>query len=282
MSFTNKTPNLSLPQWIGSDKPQFLTDINGAFSAIDASIGEINLNQGQNDTKFEQINTQLGTLQTGINEAKTEASSASGAANAAQGTANNAVTVANQATLTAQRALENSQKGFKQFRSIQLGSAISLKISGTIANPTGSASKSFLNCIFVEKLNFLSFDFIIQMVETSHTGTAVNLNNYGVMQAAVPFVRLPMKGRLRQYAVNLGRYAYSDNYSAINWLYLSTDADGYICCYIGAASAGPWTATLQGIYARITTVPLDAYFDNIQLMSWTEIKEIEPANIIIN
>ena len=38
MSHTNSTPNYGLPQFITTDKPFWLTDINGAFSTIDASI----------------------------------------------------------------------------------------------------------------------------------------------------------------------------------------------------------------------------------------------------
>ena len=35
---TNSTPNYELPQFVGTDKPQWLTDINQAFLAIDTAI----------------------------------------------------------------------------------------------------------------------------------------------------------------------------------------------------------------------------------------------------
>ena len=38
MSHTNSTANYNLPQFITTDKPAWLTDINGAFSAIDTGI----------------------------------------------------------------------------------------------------------------------------------------------------------------------------------------------------------------------------------------------------
>ena len=38
MAHTNSTPNYGLPQFITSDKPAWLTDINAAFSAIDTGI----------------------------------------------------------------------------------------------------------------------------------------------------------------------------------------------------------------------------------------------------
>lgn len=38
MSHTNSTPNYNLPQFLPTDKPFWLTDINGAFSAIDTAV----------------------------------------------------------------------------------------------------------------------------------------------------------------------------------------------------------------------------------------------------
>lgn len=35
MSFSKQTPNYGLPQWVGTDSPQFLTDVNEAFKKID-------------------------------------------------------------------------------------------------------------------------------------------------------------------------------------------------------------------------------------------------------
>lgn len=40
MSYSDKTPNLNLPQWVGTEKPE-RTDFNAAFTAIDAAIGGI-------------------------------------------------------------------------------------------------------------------------------------------------------------------------------------------------------------------------------------------------
>ena len=38
MSHTNSTANYSLPQFISTDKPAWLTDVNNAYSAIDTAI----------------------------------------------------------------------------------------------------------------------------------------------------------------------------------------------------------------------------------------------------
>ncbi len=41
MSYTNKTPNLNLPQWVGTEKPE-RTDFNAAFDAIDTEVTATN------------------------------------------------------------------------------------------------------------------------------------------------------------------------------------------------------------------------------------------------
>lgn len=38
MAFTNSTPNYGLPQYIGTDKPTYLGDFNGAMATIDTKI----------------------------------------------------------------------------------------------------------------------------------------------------------------------------------------------------------------------------------------------------
>lgn len=41
MAFTNQTQNLGLPQWLGSDKPNWDIDLNEAFRKIDNNAGEL-------------------------------------------------------------------------------------------------------------------------------------------------------------------------------------------------------------------------------------------------
>lgn len=65
MAFTNQTPNYGLPQWIGTDKPTYLSDQNGAYLTID---------------------TQLKSIEIEATDAKGIASAAQGAANTALST----------------------------------------------------------------------------------------------------------------------------------------------------------------------------------------------------
>lgn len=63
MSFTNQTPNYGLPQWIGTDSPQFLTDMNDAFRKIDDQM-KINSEGGEDvSTELRQIRQEVTDVQ---------------------------------------------------------------------------------------------------------------------------------------------------------------------------------------------------------------------------
>lgn len=76
MSSTNHTANFNFPQWVGSDYPSFINDLNPAFLTID---------------------TTLKSNETGVDTAQNAAESAQQAAEAAQ-----------QAAEAAQRAAKSS------------------------------------------------------------------------------------------------------------------------------------------------------------------------------
>ena len=84
MGHTNSTANLALPQFIGTDKPTWLGDINGAFSAIDSYAG---------------------TNDAAVSAATADASAAISQASSAVNTANTANTTAGNASTTANNAL---------------------------------------------------------------------------------------------------------------------------------------------------------------------------------
>lgn len=112
MSYTNSTPNYNLPQWIGTDKPTFLGDFNGAFSAIDtamkdnadASSAATSTANAANATAV-NANTNANTALNTANNAKDTADAATAAAAGATSTANTAKTTANNA---ARAALSNN------------------------------------------------------------------------------------------------------------------------------------------------------------------------------
>lgn len=112
MSYTNSTPNYNLPQWIGTDKPTFLGDFNGAFSAIDtamkdnadASSAATSTANAANATAV-SANTNANTALNTANNAKDTADAATAAAASATSTANTAKTTADNA---AHAALSNN------------------------------------------------------------------------------------------------------------------------------------------------------------------------------
>ena len=101
MGHTNSTANLSLPQFIGTDKPTWLGDVNGAFSAIDAYVGTNDAAVSAAASDASSAVSQAAAAVNTANTANTTAGNASTAANNAVGVANNAVGVANNAVAIA-------------------------------------------------------------------------------------------------------------------------------------------------------------------------------------
>lgn len=63
MSFSNQTPNYGLPQWAGTDSPQFLTDMNEAFKTIDDQM-KINSEGGEDvSNELRQLSQEITNVQ---------------------------------------------------------------------------------------------------------------------------------------------------------------------------------------------------------------------------
>lgn len=84
MSSTNHTTNYNLPQYVGSDKPAWLGDINPAFSAIDTAMHN-------NAVAASDAATAASNADGKAAQALTDAGNAATAAGTAQGTANQAI-----------------------------------------------------------------------------------------------------------------------------------------------------------------------------------------------
>lgn len=106
MGHTNSTPNLSLPQFIGSDKPTWLSDVNGAMLAIDNAYGTIEAQASSAATAAAGAVTVAEAAQTAADSAATAAATAGTNASQALSTANNAATVALQAQSDSEESLE--------------------------------------------------------------------------------------------------------------------------------------------------------------------------------
>lgn len=142
MSSTNKTTNYELSQFIGSDKPAWLSDYNGDMTKIDAGIYTAQSTATGADGKADSNATKIGTLTnlettvktdlvSAVNEVNTAAGTAQGTANTADGKAN-----ANALAIT---ALQNelAKFNFTDFRTPQ--------VTGTNFNITTSNISSATN-----------------------------------------------------------------------------------------------------------------------------------------
>ena len=96
MGHTNSTANLALPQFIGTDKPTWLGDINSAFSDIDAYVGTNDAAVSGAVSDAASAVSQAASAVSTANAANTTAGNASTAATNAVGTANNAMSLVNQ------------------------------------------------------------------------------------------------------------------------------------------------------------------------------------------
>ena len=92
MSHTNTTANYNLPQFVGTDKPSWLTDVNGAMTSIDTQMkanadantttaGDLSTLAGRVTTAEGNITTQGSTLQTVSNVASNASTTATNASN---------------------------------------------------------------------------------------------------------------------------------------------------------------------------------------------------------
>lgn len=79
MSATNHTTNYNLPQFIGTDVPTWLSDVNGAMSAIDSAIKQAKDSGDQGQTDAASVASDLATTNQQLAAANVNISSLQGA-----------------------------------------------------------------------------------------------------------------------------------------------------------------------------------------------------------
>ena len=141
MSATNHTTNYNLPQFLGTDKPTWLTDVNNAMSAIDTQMKANADSATGADTKATTATNAIGTLANLQTTAKTDLVSAVNEVNTnvgtAQNTANTAIGSAN-ATAT---ALNTFEQKFN-LSDISQGTSTNYTTTGTVNNGMTLAQNS--------------------------------------------------------------------------------------------------------------------------------------------
>lgn len=85
MAHTNETTNYSLPQFVGTDKPSWLNDFNGAMSAIDAQMKSNDDAAAAADTKAEAAAGGVSGLTTRMTTAEGKITTLEGKMTTAEG-----------------------------------------------------------------------------------------------------------------------------------------------------------------------------------------------------
>ena len=140
MSSTNKTTNYELSQFLGTDKPAWLTDYNTDMGKIDTGIHNAQSTATGADGKATANATAIGTLTNLTTTDKTDVVSAinevDSNADTAQGTANTAINNAAAAKTTADNAI--AMWNINQFNEYSYSQTTNFTVTnGTLANIGG-------------------------------------------------------------------------------------------------------------------------------------------------
>lgn len=68
MSYTNKTQHYELPQWLGTDKPTWLGDMNTTMQTLDKTMYDINTLASNADGSIESIQNSITALNTSVSQ----------------------------------------------------------------------------------------------------------------------------------------------------------------------------------------------------------------------
>ena len=98
---TNSTKNYELPQFIGSDKPTWLGDVNTAMANIDTAMGT-------NASNISSLSTRVTNTEGVASQASSDVASLTGTVNTLSGNVQSVTTTANNAQSTATSALNTA------------------------------------------------------------------------------------------------------------------------------------------------------------------------------
>ena len=229
MSHTNSTTNYNLPQFVGTDKPTWLNDVNGAFSAIDTQMkanADSATTAGTNATTAVNAVGTLANLNTtaktdtvsAINEVNTALGVTSGVASEASGNATlalngvNALSSAFNLVNFAETAIVNMTK------SNVVGTYGSVKVA---SNADGSVGKiyGFLGGC---KSNSSSTDGYFEFDSALRPTTDITINDavlgiqygYSGSPNSESTIRLALKIKTTgKIQIELGSWYYNRNYN---------------------------------------------------------------------
>lgn len=252
MSSTNHTTNYNLPQWVGSDKPAWLGDMNPAFTAIDTAIkaNEVAAGTAGTDATTAKNNigtmadlstTEKGTLVGAVNEVNTKVGTA-------QNTADTAVANDAQTALALNNfMLKLNLTDFSNVSTIPHNGTLTGKF--TLAqNNDGSIFKFYGQMELAGQGNISGW-----------TGVAGLSGTYGIA-TGVYLGTAPTEA----YVINTGGLVYQQNTSTYvvnqqNRCDIAVGTDGQI--YLWALNWQPASINVNSGYAQEILLPACLYFN---------------------
>ena len=209
MASTNKTANLELSQFVGTDKPAWLTDYNADMGKIDTAVAGNTANIATNTSNITTLNTNLATTDGKADTAITTANTASGVASSAQTDATSALNTAN--------ALNQSVS--------ELNTKVSGIINAFTLNNTGTVTLGSVSGVTMTAGNIryaLNSDGSIGKI---YTNNAVFSNTGSSGTKIIPLTGLTVQPTGEEYLIQLGKTFSS---SAYHDAYLIVSATGQL------------------------------------------------------
>lgn len=164
MSFTNQTTNYGLPQWIGTDKPTYLVDQNGAYATIDSELYTANSNAATAVSSAASAVEVAGTASTNAQTAIDSAATANTNANSAVATANTALTNASSA-LSLANTLQSEVASLSTV--IDEHTYASTATNADVLNTAGTAIANALSTYPVDQYQYiLTWNFSTNSIRT--------------------------------------------------------------------------------------------------------------------
>lgn len=198
MSSTNKTTNYNLSQFIGTDKPAWLSDYNQDMSKIDTGIHNAATTATGADGKADAATTAIGDLTTLTTTAKTDLVSAVNEVDTEVGTASG---VATGAATTATQA-KNKADGIENY--------LTLSTSGTVTfTTTAGTFQTGKNSISIRTNNTKSLgkfygELSITNIPSSVSTITITSSDTGIRPASA--ITFNCCALLRKHSQTYGHY----------------------------------------------------------------------------
>ena len=245
MSHTNSTANLGLPQFIGTDKPTWLSDVNAAFAAIDAYAGT-------NDAALAITDGKAATAISDASNAVTTATNAATTAGNAAATATNANTVAGNA-LTIVNNTAAKMGDLTQLVTTDKSSLVAAvnEVAGSISAPAAE------DVTYDNAGSGLAATDVQAAIDELAQGGGIGAWTQLGQQTGVVSVALDLTG-LSEILVSIEETGKMYLNTVIPAAALSNTAMNYVGGYSSGASTGVAAADITNTSAIITSVKTDS------------------------